>query len=1494
MESAGLSIGLLDALKIAGGNYNGADVDFSVAEVRLNINQELFDFFAGTEDKYATSDMSAASHASAASDMSATSDASAVSDASSDVSSSSSSGSSPSRSLLESMPGLNFTISGLDISVDIDGISAAVPDIIGVVKFSAGLKYKSANFSSGTVNVALKDESGTHEIVVAAPKVSGTYEHTVLYMESISSSMFGSSGMIAMTLEPSDNGFVTVINANKINLGYESHRIKLERFSAEASIDSSFQNGNVTAYLSNCVYAGEGINAELTSAQISVRDFGTNEIKLDASVTGFNGKTEDLEVLSPSMYLSVDTVMDKGDFFVNINSSSVSATFASEVFTVSTVGANDLFAAIQYNTQTGYLTLNGETLAGGKSSDSLVGSFSAFVSGNTALNAVELLEKLGSENLDLNGIAQSIDTLNVSLANMKTEQINVENHISLTLSDSNTLGLTATVSDSLSMNVDFSIPEETAQLKMQFSDFAPSEYSKIIDRFVPSLNAYIDSKSRIDGSILVNINAIEREYLLPPGVISLNLAARHAKVGSSDVNLAITVEANNLGDDIEVKTLAITAFDYRLSFSGSMDSKNFYPEGSLLLQSASDGSSIAQFDFERNRGGEGYNLKGSVARFNTLLFEGNAVWADEGVIFADCVLRTEHGDHNVDMTIDLNRFSVDVDGDDLSLHADYDGGSVINMNGGIKDLKVYFTDTMFVKVTADIDGMFDLASQKFRFSSTGIYVEVSDILHFGFDITVTDNSFLMSRISVGRKEYQYDFSGEINFTYREIWDFLVFDTSNIVGSVNLNIPGTANHIICSMLDNRYYADIEIVLNEEKTAKLNLLGSRGDGFYAEAGFGDFRFEARLKDRILRLYNTDGRLGTLTVKAFDVVIDFVKRTLSGTTTIENKMENMEGDVYQGATIDFNAKVDSLVIGALSFAGFDVEAGFSIGIRDAYLGDGFTIPDTRFDVTYSRDNISINGDMLSGYVNLSTGTFDIDLSRDFLIGFNAKGSIGETLDVHLSNLSLPIAVVNQFMNMPFAHILSGTVNGELLVKGPVNNLSLYGLLTIQKMEFDIFYFPDQILTLSNLNIVLHDNVVSITPTPLIGHSSADGRYYKATFKMEATLGPSGLESMEGLISEPDEYMDFWMPTYLGPDAGEIDVRGDVRGNVILWVRNGVFGIDLDINSKNFIVDFELPPMPKWFYELAVYCSINLKLETGKNMEFFYPTIDNSFINFTLSENQTIEMQYDSETENIKIDGNIDFKSGRISYLNNDFVITEGNLELKSSSTGALDMGLNLTARLREYADGTRYEIYLILQDATLDNIAPRFESLPALSENEIIKILGQSIIPTTETGVTVSSIASAAVAATDAIQNLGILESNDSFSVARSIRESLGLDVFSIRSNLLGNIVALALPGSASNGKNLSLMARYLDGTSIYVGKYINDLVFARATLLLKADNKNTSDSGGNFLTDDLNLDIEFSFDWENPMGSFSVFTHPGELSVFDILDTIGFSFSKRLTF
>ena len=53
-------------------------------------------------------------------------------------------------------------------------------------------------------------------------------------------------------------------------------------------------------------------------------------------------------------------------------------------------------------------------------------------------------------------------------------------------------------------------------------------------------------------------------------------------------------------------------------------------------------------------------------------------------------------------------------------------------------------------------------------------------------------------------------------------------------------------------------------------------------------------------------------------------------------------------------------------------------------------------------------------------------------------------------------------------------------------------------------------------------------------------------------------------------------------------------------------------------------------------------------------------------------------------------------------------------------------------------------------------------------------------------------------------------------------------------------------------------------------------------------------GHFLSKDLILDMEFSVDWDNPLGTFTIFTKPQELSALNILDTIGFSVTKRVQF
>jgi hypothetical protein len=106
---------------------------------------------------------------------------------------------------------------------------------------------------------------------------------------------------------------------------------------------------------------------------------------------------------------------------------------------------------------------------------------------------------------------------------------------------------------------------------------------------------------------------------------------------------------------------------------------------------------------------------------------------------------------------------------------------------------------------------------------------------------------------------------------------------------------------------------------------------------------------------------------------------------------------------------------------------------------------------------------------------------------------------------------------------------------------------------------------------------------------------------------------------------------------------------------------------------------------------------------------------------------------------------------------------------------------------------DIYLILQDSTLDNLSPRFESVPTLSTQEILQILGQSILPTTAYGqANMSTVVSLAATATDVISRLGLIDTGSS-GLARTIKESLGLDMFTIRSNIVQNLLFDVLPGT-----------------------------------------------------------------------------------------------------
>ena len=272
---------------------------------------------------------------------------------------------------------------------------------------------------------------------------------------------------------------------------------------------------------------------------------------------------------------------------------------------------------------------------------------------------------------------------------------------------------------------------------------------------------------------------------------------------------------------------------------------------------------------------------------------------------------------------------------------------------------------------------------------------------------------------------------------------------------------------------------------------------------------------------------------------------------------------------------------------------------------------------------------------------------------------------------------------------------------------------------------------------------------------------------------------------------------------------------------------------------------------------------------------------MNFTINEGESVYLHLDNEGEGFSITGNLSVKTGRIYYFQNDFFITDGSVKFTKAIADPdrnFNMFIDLTARLREYdSNGKQVEIYLILQNATLNNIVPRFESSPAMSQAEIMQFLGQSVIQTPERGVSLYSLASFATATADAFSTLGLISQNSNYSLTRGMREALGLDMFSLRSQVIQNLVLSYLPGMDQNDENM--VSRYLDGTSLFAGKYFSSGLFGRASVSLNSGQT-------------LKVDIELSVNWDNEMGSFSIFTSPNELSILDFLDNIGFSFSRRI--
>ena len=1410
---------------------------------------------------------------------------------------------------------ISATVRNLAVTADYQGLHLEAPGINATAELDSGLVFSGADINLPVVKVS-GDLPGGASITVN--DIRGSVDSDFSTMLSIASASYHPLAWLT------DLSAVSTLSDDSLYVAVHASRASADL--NEAGTDAAFNVNDATFSLTYGLRSGdmkatadlEEVGGRYEDASFDIRILlaegyydGVREMTADAAVGSIDGSYGQYSLKISDMTASLGHDHSNNRTLGQSGVSSVAVSGLEDAgFTA--LDASGLFADFSYS-PSGF-DVNVKTAVDGHHDSLFAGDF------HTDLDVVFQT-----------GDFRRIDYASAQISNIRAAVLPGTADLVLRLNDDRRVFSSFTLQDDISGSLTYKDGHVDGNLFL--TQLAPSRYPVLYDEFIRDLGVVGETTS-VSGNIVLSADfsetysswlgdVLEGTYASVPEVssvsgvfagsrISLNTAARDVMIGGRSMNGALTLEASSDSSVVEIDTLALTAEGLRLSYVGNIDFDDMIPSGRLQLQDAGDGSELMLLVFDHEKGSKTYDYHLSSPLLEETRFYGTVNWADSSAISSDAVLETPYieGDLNLNAILSFDPLDLSVRGNMLDLDLRMADG-MLSADGEIRNLSVNVSDSVSVTVNTFLNAWYGLEDSGFGASLHNLAVKVSDVFSASLDIGLTDHSLLVENIGfeMGRRKEQ--FSGKVDFTFKGIDSLLKLDTDGLEGTVDLASSDGDITVKAAATDNQFYLDMNYVSKaaDGMKASLSALGQRENPIHVMSSFtwgadnaNNVILNAMYNDLTVSVYDSYGNLGSLNLEDIRLDVDLISMTVDGAVQLVNRIPRQVGGYsIQKALLTASAKGDSISDNIMQvFAGQDYIFDFTVSLSDVELEDGYELQDITIDMVLQNGGLFFSGNMVNGSFDLSTGYLDVSFDRQLLFGFNATGYIGDELDILISDLTFPLPVLNQLLNSATFEFTDGTVEGDVLVRGTLSNPSLYGMAYCKSYGMDLFYLPDQVISVKNVALSLHDHELSVSRTPLSGYSESDGRYFYGDVAVDMVLQGTTVESFDVDININETTpVFFWLPMYFGTD---VEVKGDVSGHVVLSLAGSRSKLTTDIRISSMLIDFRFDEeMPAWFYEEGDGIDLDVTMTTGKDVEFYYPEKDNSFINFTLAEDRKVRLV--TSEGSVRTDGGISLKTGQVYYFHNDFIIKEGNLDLTEKNAildngSSIPIALSLTAEITDYdQDGNKVVISMILQNATLDNLSPRFTSVPLKSENEILAMLGQSVLASgaLDQNLSLSSLATFAATATETLTRVGMLESNKNYSISGTVRSALGLDIFSARSNILSNIIVDALPGELAGRGDISLLARYLDGTSLFAGKYIGLDWFVKIRLMLKADNRVKFRSNvGNFLSKDLILDTEISLDWDTALGTWSVFTNPRELSVFDILDTIGFSVTKQIQF
>jgi hypothetical protein len=242
------------------------------------------------------------------------------------------------------------------------------------------------------------------------------------------------------------------------------------------------------------------------------------------------------------------------------------------------------------------------------------------------------------------------------------------------------------------------------------------------------------------------------------------------------------------------------------------------------------------------------------------------------------------------------------------------------------------------------------------------------------------------------------------------------------------------------------------------------------------------------------------------------------------------------------------------------------------------------------------------------------------------------------------------------------------------------------------------------------------------------------------------------------------------------------------------------------------------------------DLRITTGPKVEFVYPSREFPVIRANTGAGTGIRITTDTSSGRFTVEGDVAVRSGEIFYFQRSFYIQEGILSFNESDI-QFDPQISARAEARDRTDEGAVTISMIVDSSPLRSFTPRFESNPPLSQFEIFSLLGQNVTGASSEDPN-DSIRGMVLASGDFLAQFYLVRRFE-----RAVRDVLGMDMFSVRTQILQNAIFQAT-GLQEPVDRISGVGNYFDNTTVFLGKYFGPDVFGQAMLSFRYDENRTS--------------------------------------------------------